>query len=75
MRLLEDRDEKTNLDHWMEYQDYELRRYESLEEDYKKAQTRVVELRKVTGGRGTFCLRRDSGARIWHILRNECRTQ
>lgn len=46
VRLLEDRDEQTSLDHWMGYQDYELRRYESLEEDYKKAQTRVVELRK-----------------------------
>lgn len=46
VRLLEDRDEQTNLDHWMDYQDYELRRYESLEEDYKKAQGRVVELRK-----------------------------
>lgn len=64
VRLLEDRDEKTNLDHWMEYQDYELRRYESLEEDYKKAQTRVVELRKVIGRRGTFRLWRDLGTRI-----------
>lgn len=35
-----------NLDHCMEYQDYELRRYKSLEEDYKKAQRMMVELRK-----------------------------
>lgn len=45
-------DKQTNLDHWMKYQDYELRRYGSLEEDYKKAQKKVVELRKELANAG-----------------------
>lgn len=52
VRLLDVRDKQTNLDHWMKYQDYELRRFKSSEEDYKKAQKKVVELRKELANAG-----------------------
>ena len=38
IQLLEDQNKQSKLDDWMEYQDYELRKHERLEKDFKEAQ-------------------------------------
>ncbi|KAK4964347.1 hypothetical protein LTR28_003821, partial [Elasticomyces elasticus] len=52
VRPPEDRDEQSSLDHWMEYQDYELRRYEALQRDLEEAQMALTSRRKVLAEAG-----------------------
>ena len=52
MQLLEDRDKQSKLNHWMEYQDYELRTYERFEQDLKETQTRLASRRKALAEAG-----------------------
>lgn len=46
VQLLEDRDKQNKLDDWMEHQDYELREYDRLEKNLKKAQARLASKRQ-----------------------------
>lgn len=52
MQLLEDRDKQSELDDWMEYQDYELRTYERLEKDLEGTQERLESRRKILAEAG-----------------------
>ncbi|KAI9826028.1 MAG: hypothetical protein M1826_006826 [Phylliscum demangeonii] len=52
VRLLEDRDQQTPLDHWLEYQDYELRRWDIYEKDREKAQSGLIIRRKTLAEAG-----------------------
>lgn len=48
VRLLEDRDKQSDLDHWMEYQDYELQECELFEKNLEKAEADLVARQKAT---------------------------
>lgn len=52
VRLLEDRDNQSDLDHWIEYQDYELAKYELLETDLENAKAALVARRKAVAEAG-----------------------
>ena len=52
MQLLEEPNQQSKLDDWMEYQDYELRTYERLEKDYNEAEARLVSRRKALAEAG-----------------------
>lgn len=52
VQLLEDRDKQSELDDWMEYQDYELRTYERLEKDLEGTQERLESRRKILAEAG-----------------------
>jgi len=58
VRLLEDRDEQSSLDHWMEYQDYELRRCDCYEKDLEKAQSALFSRRKACAEAGISAFER-----------------
>lgn len=46
VQLLEEQDKQSKLVDWMEYQDYELREYERLENDFKEAQAQLESRRQ-----------------------------
>lgn len=52
MHLLEKQDKQSQLDDWMEYQDYELREYERLEKDLKDTHARLVSRRETLAKAG-----------------------
>ena len=52
VQLLEDRDKQSKLDDWMEYQDYELGKYEGSEQDLKETQARLVSRREALAKAG-----------------------
>ena len=52
VQLLEDRDKQSKLDDWMEYQDYELRTYEGLEQYLKETQARLASRREALAEAG-----------------------
>ena len=53
MQLLEDQGKQSELDDWMEYQDYELRTYERLEKDLEGIQERLESRRKILAEAGS----------------------
>ena len=70
VQLLEDRDEQSKLDDWMEYQDYELRHGESMERDLAEAQAQLASKRKplVEAGLSAFEEFTDFEFNVWYDL-------
>ena len=52
VQLFEDQDKQSKLDDWMEYQDYELGRYENLEKDLTETQAQLMFRRKALAEAG-----------------------
>ena len=52
VRLLEDRDKQSDLDHWMEYQDYELQTGERFEMNLEKAKAILITRRDAVAEAG-----------------------
>lgn len=52
VQLLEEQSKQSGLDDWMEYQDYELRESERLENEYREDEARLVSRRKALADAG-----------------------